>query len=96
MSDDHAFQAISAYGSTLIETPHIDRLAEEGLRFDRTFVGNSICSPSRATLLTGKFSHANGLRNNVNVFDGEQTTLQGLMRDAGYETAVVGKWHLKS
>ncbi len=96
MSDDHAYQAISAYGSTLIETPNIDRLAEEGLRFDRAFVGNSICSPSRATLLTGKFSHANGLRNNVNVFDGEQVTLQGLMREAGYETAVIGKWHLKS
>ncbi len=96
MSDDHAYQAISAYGSTLIETPNIDRLAEEGLRFDRAFVGNSICSPSRATLLTGKFSHANGLRNNVNVFDGEQVTLQALMREAGYETAVVGKWHLKS
>ncbi|MDJ0748400.1 MAG: sulfatase [Woeseiaceae bacterium] len=96
MSDDHAYQAISAYGSTLIETPNIDRLAEEGLRFDRAFVGNSICSPSRATLLTGKFSHANGLRNNVNVFDGEQVTLQSLMREAGYETAVVGKWHLKS
>ena len=96
MSDDHAYQAISAYGSTLIETPNIDRLAEEGLRFDRAFVGNSICSPSRATLLTGKFSHANGLRNNVNVFDGDQVTLQALMREAGYETAVVGKWHLKS
>lgn len=96
MSDDHAYQAISAYGSTLIETPNIDRLAKEGLRFDRAFVGNSICSPSRATLLTGKFSHANGLRNNVNVFDGEQVTLQGLMREAGYETAVIGKWHLKS
>ncbi len=96
MSDDHAYQAISAYGSALIETPHIDRLADEGLRFDRAFVGNSICSPSRATLLTGKFSHANGLRNNVNVFDGGQVTLQGLMREAGYETAVIGKWHLKS
>jgi len=96
MADDHAYQAISAYGSELIETPNIDRLADGGLRFDRAFVGNSICSPSRATLLTGKFSHANGLRNNVNVFDGSQTTLQGLMRDAGYETAIVGKWHLKS
>ncbi len=96
MSDDHAYQAISAYGSQLIDTPNIDRLAAEGLRFDRAFVGNSICSPSRATLLTGKFSHANGLRNNVNNFDGSQQTLQGLMQQAGYETAIVGKWHLKS
>ncbi len=96
MADDHAYQAISAYGSALIETPNIDRLAEQGLRFDQAFVGNSICSPSRATLLTGKFSHANGLRNNINVFDGSQQTLQRLMREAGYETAIIGKWHLKS
>ena len=96
MADDHAYQAISAYGSTLIETPNIDRLAGEGARFDHAFVGNSICSPSRATLLTGKFSHANGLRNNIHVFDGSQPTLQALMRGAGYQTAIVGKWHLKS
>ncbi|MDJ0940717.1 MAG: sulfatase [Woeseiaceae bacterium] len=96
MADDHAYQAISAYDDTLITTPNIDRLASEGIRFDRAFVGNSICSPSRATLLTGKFSHANGLRNNLHVFDGDQQTLQQLMRDAGYETAIIGKWHLKS
>jgi hypothetical protein len=96
MADDHAYQAISAYDDTLIRTPNIDRLAAEGVRFDAAFVGNSICSPSRATLLTGKFSHANGLRNNVNVFDGSQQTLQALMQEAGYETAIIGKWHLKS
>ncbi len=96
MADDHAYQAISAYDARLIQTPNIDRIASEGMRFDRAFVGNSICSPSRATMLTGKFSHANGLRNNVDIFDGSQTTLQSLMRDAGYQTAIVGKWHLKS
>lgn len=96
MADDHAYQAVGAYGSGLIDTPNIDRLGAEGIRFDRAFVGNSICSPSRATLLTGKFSHANGLRNNVHVFDGSQQTLQALMQDAGYQTAIVGKWHLKS
>jgi arylsulfatase A-like enzyme len=96
MADDHAYRAISAYDDTLIETPNLDRIAAEGIRFDRAFVGNSICSPSRATLLTGKHSHANGLRNNANVFDGAQQTLQPLMQEAGYETAVIGKWHLKS
>jgi len=96
MSDDHAAQAISAYGSRLNRTPNIDRIAREGLRFTNCFCTNSICAPSRAVILSGRYSHLNGVRDNALPFDGTQVTFPKLLQQAGYQTAMIGKWHLKS
>ncbi|MCH7904175.1 MAG: sulfatase [Armatimonadetes bacterium] len=95
-TDDHASHAIGAYGSVINETPNIDRLAAAGMLFENCFVTNSICAPSRAVILTGKHSHLNGVRDNGTTFDGEQQTFPKLLQQAGYETALIGKWHLRS
>ena len=98
-ADDLTCQALSCYGESrhLLDTPHIDRLAREGMRFDRCLVTNSICGPSRATILTGKYSHKNGFYNNSNCrFDGSQPTFPKMLQAAGWQTAIIGKWHLVS
>ncbi|VGO18943.1 Arylsulfatase [Pontiella sulfatireligans] len=96
-SDDHSHNAISAYGSHLTDlapTPNIDRIADKGVLFRNSFVCNSICGPSRAAILTGKHSHMNGFRSNGDQFDGGQQTFPRMLGKAGYQTAVIGKWHL--
>lgn len=96
MCDDHSYQTISAYDSRYINTPNIDRIAADGVRFTNSFVANSISGPSRACMLTGKHSLANGFTDNRSSFDGSQQTFPKLLQAQGYETAVIGKWHLTS
>ncbi len=93
-TDDHASHAISAYGSVINKTPNLDRIANEGMLFKNCFCTNSICGPSRAVIQTGKYSHLNGFLTNGDLFDGKQQTFPKLLQKAGYETAVIGKWHL--
>ncbi|MCP2638305.1 sulfatase [Microbacterium sp. HD4P20] len=94
LTDDHAAHAIGAYGSVVNETPRIDEIAAAGARFDNCFATNSLCSPSRASILTGTYSHINGVTTLVTPIDAGQPTFVSRLKDAGYRTAMVGKWHM--
>ena len=94
MCDDHSYQTISSYDTRYISTPNIDRIAGDGVKFVNSFVANSLSGPSRACMLTGKHSHTNGFTDNTRSFDGSQQTFPKLLQKGGYQTAVIGKWHL--
>ena len=97
MTDDHTAQMMSCYDKSNVETPNLDRIAADGVRFTQSYVANSLSGPSRACMLTGKHSHKNGFTNNEHgIFDGSQQTMPKLMQQAGYQTAIIGKWHLVS
>ena len=96
MTDDHARAAISSYGSQIIKTPNIDRLANQGTRFTNYGITNAICGPSRAVILTGKYSHINGFKDNRSRFDASQQTFPKILQKAGYQTMMIGKWHLQT
>lgn len=94
MSDDHASHAMSCYGSRINQTPHLDRIAEDGMLFENCFCTNSICTPSRATILAGTYNHINGATTLATPMDNRLMTFPKLLQPAGYQTAVIGKWHL--
>ncbi len=94
MTDDHASHAMSCYGSRINVTPQLDRIAEGGMRFDNCFCTNSICTPSRAVILTGTYSHVNGVTTLDSKIDGRQQNVAKLLQGSGYQTAMIGKWHL--
>jgi len=96
MTDDHASHALSCYGSKINETPNLDRIAKGGMLFENSFCTNSICAPCRAVILTGKYSHLNSVKDNGQRFDGSQQTFPKLLQKVGYQTAMIGKWHLKT
>lgn len=97
MTDDHTAQMMSCYDTRYVETPNLDRIAADGVRFTNSFVANSLSGPSRACMLTGKHSHINGFTDNEHsVFDGDQPTFPKYLQQAGYQTALIGKWHLES
>lgn len=94
LTDDHASHAIGAYGSVVNTTPRIDEIAENGVKFENCFVTNSLCSPSRASILTGTYSHVNGVTTLVTPIDASQPTFVSELKAAGYRTAMIGKWHM--